>query len=65
MGAVYGAFLGGYTPICNDCGVSLCWDISEQEYDEAKAFWDDWICQGCNNGVKMSRKLYYERKIKE
>lgn len=39
---------GGVTPICNECGVSLCWDISRTEYLEAKAFWDDWTCQECH-----------------
>lgn len=39
---------GGVTPICNDCGVTLCWDISEEEYYQRKLFWDRWRCRECN-----------------
>lgn len=46
----------GLTPICNDCGVSLCWDISTEEYEENPAFWDSWICRVCNNGEALSLK---------
>lgn len=60
MGVTYSNFLGGYTPICNSCGISLCWDISEYDYEESQEFWDDWICQDCNNGIRMTRKEYYE-----
>lgn len=41
------------TPVCNECGIHLCWDISEDEYAEYKQFWDDWICQSCNGGIAM------------
>lgn len=47
---------GGLTPICNQCGVCLCWDISEEEYAEDKRFWDEWICQDCNGGEPMRRR---------
>jgi hypothetical protein len=43
------------TPICNACGVTLCWDIWEGEYEEAKFFWDNWLCQDCNGGEPMRR----------
>ncbi len=46
---------GGLTPICNECGVSLCWDIAQDEYDETPAFWDAWTCRDCNGGAAMSR----------
>ena len=59
MAVVTDDFLGGYTPVCNDCGVHLCWGISTYEYEEEKRFWDSWICQDCNGGVKFS-KAYYE-----
>jgi len=49
---------GGVTPICNSCGVSLCWDIADHEYSEAPAFWDAWICEDCNGGVPMSLKSW-------
>lgn len=39
---------GAFTPICNACGIHLCWDISEEEYEEAKEFWDNWKCSTCN-----------------
>jgi hypothetical protein len=45
---------GGLTPICDSCGISLCWDIGEEEYHEAKAFWDAWVCRDCNGGTAMS-----------
>jgi len=33
---------GGLTPICNKCGISLCWDISDEEYKEAVDFREKW-----------------------
>lgn len=39
--------LGVLTPICEVCGVRLCWDISEPEYNERPEFWDNWCCQEC------------------
>ena len=47
---------GGLTPVCNCCGIHLCWDISENDYEDAKAFWDDWICRECNGGKSLSLK---------
>ncbi len=47
---------GAYTPICDACGVCLCWDISEKEYLERKAFWDDWICKECKEYKESSRR---------
>jgi hypothetical protein len=49
---------GAVTPACNDCGVALCWDISEHQYREEKSFWDEWICQDCNGGEPMSLRDY-------
>lgn len=49
---------GGVTPTCNCCGVALCWDIAHEEYEAAKAFWDDWKCEDCNGGVAMSLKAW-------
>ncbi len=46
---------GGLTPICNDCGVSLCWDIADADYAEIPSFWDSWICRDCNGGEPMRR----------
>lgn len=49
---------GGKTPICNLCMISLCWDISDEEYADDKKFWDAWICQECNGGVPMQRRSF-------
>lgn len=49
---------GGLTPICNECGVSLCWDIATDEYEEDSEFWDAWKCQECNGG-KPFNKAYF------
>ena len=51
---------GGVTPICDKCGVSLCWDISDDEYQMDRPFWDTWVCQDCNGGVPLSRKACRE-----
>ena len=51
-----GTMAGAVTPICNDCGISLCWDISDEDYEQARAFWDEWICQDCNGGEHLSLK---------
>lgn len=51
-----GTMPGGVTPICGCCGISLCWDISDEDYATAKKFWDDWQCQDCNGGEPMSLK---------
>lgn len=42
------AFPDGYTPLCSDCGVALCWDIGPEEYEARHAFWDAWRCKTCN-----------------
>jgi len=49
-----GTMPGAMTPICNDCGISLCWDIPEEEARRDAEFWDAWICQDCNGGQRMS-----------
>jgi hypothetical protein len=46
---------GGVTPICNDCGVALCWDISDEEYAARPKFWDNWICRDCNGGTPFKQ----------
>lgn len=52
-----GTMPGGVTPICNSCGISLCWDITDNEYLEDKSFWDSWKCEDCNGSV-MSLKSW-------
>lgn len=56
-----GTMPGAVTPICNECGVSLCWDIAEEEYHQHIGFWDAWICQDCNGGQRLSLKLWRDR----
>ena len=59
-----GTMPGGCTPICNDCGICLCWDISDEEYEEDRLFWDSWICKECNHGIPMNRKDFASKNIK-
>lgn len=54
---------GALTPICNDCGVSLCWDIEETEALENEDFWDQWSCQDCNDGIRMSLQAWKTNKL--
>lgn len=49
---------GGVTPMCNECGVALCWDVSDSEYEQEKDFWDAWRCEDCNGGRPMSLKAW-------
>lgn len=51
-----GTMPGAVTPICNNCGVALCWDIAEEEYEMEQVFWDGWICQNCNGGKPYSKQ---------
>ena len=46
---------GGWTPICEKCGVALCWDISEVEYQEKPLFWDNWTCKECKEYYKKGK----------
>ena len=50
-----GTMPGALTPICNNCGVALCWDIAEEEYKVEQIFWDKWICAECNGGKPYSK----------
>lgn len=49
---------GGCTPICNICGVHLCYDIGYSDYFENRDFWEMWICEDCNGGKKFSLAQY-------
>jgi hypothetical protein len=53
---------GGVTPICNSCGVALCWDLSEDDYYEARDFWDDWECKDCNPNYKGALKRFLDER---
>lgn len=61
MGTVQSKDTDGYTPICNECGVHLCWDISYIEYEENKKFWDNWKCEECDSDVWGSRKRFIKK----
>lgn len=52
---------GGQTPICNSCGIMLCWDIEDKEYEEEKEFWDSWICRDCNGGEPYTKKTFHSK----
>lgn len=44
---VHSTLPGGLTPICNECGIALCWDISKCDYYSRQEFWDNWECKEC------------------
>jgi len=45
-------FSGALTPVCNNCGISHCNDITQNEYEEMKNFWDNWECDVCNPNIR-------------
>lgn len=49
-------------PICGDCGIALCYGISQIEYEEQKEFWNNWKCDTCNPNYlrEERRKKYYD-----
>lgn len=49
---------GEAQPICNDCGIALCWSIDIEEYNEFKKFWDDWKCSDCNPNYSGAYKRF-------
>lgn len=60
-------FSDGYTPICNDCGIALCWDISPEEYEEKPGFWDEWRCKECypKHKEEMCRQKQFQTSKKK
>lgn len=56
-------FNDGYTPICDRCGIVLCWDISEYEYEEDQDFWENWTCKHCDPHYKKRKRLKNEESI--
>lgn len=56
---------GGLTPVCNTCGIHLCWAIGEHEYEEQKGFWDTWRCESCNLYAKGARKRWLQAQSAE
>lgn len=49
--------------MCNNCGVALCWDISQEEYEEAAEFWDKWTCRDCNPNYKGAYERWKEHQL--
>ena len=58
-----GTMDGALTPICEECGVSLCWDLEENEALANEGFWNRWKCQDCNGGESMSLKKWKEQHL--
>lgn len=54
--------VGGVTPVCGDCGVALCYDISDEEYRENQDFWDKWECADCRPDAVGSYLRYRQEK---
>jgi hypothetical protein len=50
--------MGAVTPICNECGIVLCWDISLEDYATQKDFWDNWRCKLCDPDAPGSLKRW-------
>lgn len=48
------------TPCCNCCGICLCWDLSIEEYEARKAYWDAWECEECRVNHDFT---YHDRKV--
>jgi len=42
-------------PVCSSCGIYLCYDIGNEEYNENKEFWDDWECSECNPEYRFKK----------
>lgn len=40
--------IDGWQPICNDCGIALCFTISDDEKYRFGEFWENWRCQYCD-----------------
>ena len=53
------------TPVCNDCGVALCYDIGMDEYISNQEFWDNWRCDACDPEVHGSYLRYRASKLSE
>ncbi len=65
MAVIGPTFLGGYQPVCGECGIALCWELAPQEYEEQKEYWDNWSCENCDpyyfSRWTLKRRLQHER----
>jgi len=48
---------GEIQPICDCCGIALCWSLTEKEYLRVKNFWDTWKCSLCNPDISLANWL--------
>ena len=55
MGVVSSQLEGGFTPICDECGIKLCWDISTEDYLADTEFWENWTCKVCDPEYRKKR----------
>jgi len=46
-------FQDAITPVCNSCGIYLCWDISDSDYRERPDFWESWLCRPCRVEMQL------------
>jgi len=51
-----------YTPICEDCGIQLCWSIEEEVYNQQSEFWNQWKCKDCNPNYSGALKNFLNDK---
>jgi len=63
VGILPSTMSGAVTPMCSGCGVALCYDIPDEEYQEAKEFWDNWQCKECNPNYKGSLIEFKEKRM--
>lgn len=48
----------GIQPICNECGIALCWELIQQDYEDKKYYWDNWSCKTCKpNYLRDYRRM--------
>ena len=45
---------GEYQPVCDSCGIALCWSLTEREYRRTSSFWNIWECSSCNPEVSLA-----------
>jgi len=46
-----------YTPLCSSCGIQASFDISKQDYEGDKKYWDNWQCGLCSNDSVIAHKI--------
>jgi len=46
--SVIPAVLGGYQPVCDMCGICLCYEVEPENYELHRNFWDNWKCEVCD-----------------